>query len=74
MSVYSFSSTLQSRSDQVNYIAFPCEYERPILAGIPGSPSEDMVKGSPALRDLLKSDDNFLSLLEAIHYISFPGW
>jgi hypothetical protein len=58
----------------MNDIAFPCEYERSIVAGRPGVLSDEPLMARPGLRDLLKSDENFLSMLEAIHYMSFPGW
>lgn len=50
-------------------MSFPSEYERSILAGR-GIPYPVQPKGAN-LRELMRSDENFLSSLEAIHYLSF---
>jgi hypothetical protein len=54
-------------------ISFPSECERSILAGRGIIPAGKR-RSATGLLELMRSDENFLSTLEAIHYLSFPDW
>jgi len=45
-----------------------------MLTGRLGELSADTRQSQSNLRDLIRSDENFLSMLEAIHYLNFPGF
>ncbi|MDD1729312.1 MAG: hypothetical protein LUQ50_09610 [Methanospirillum sp.] len=55
-------------------IAFPCKYDRSSLTGEPRPVSEEILHHQSGLSDLVDSNEVFLSHLEAIHYLDFPGW
>ncbi|WP_319579367.1 hypothetical protein [uncultured Methanospirillum sp.] len=54
-------------------IAFSCDYDCSLLTGTP-HPRQKTVPGHRDLSDLVGSNEMFLSHLEAIHYLGFPGW
>lgn len=39
-----------------------------------GSRFDETLQQESSLRDLIRSDESFLSMLEAIHYLNFPGY
>ncbi|MFH0968596.1 MAG: hypothetical protein V1862_13020 [Methanobacteriota archaeon] len=52
---------------------FSCDYEFPMFPGRHGS-QDTALEYEPSLRDLIGSDESFVSMLEAIRYLNFPGF
>jgi hypothetical protein len=68
------SASHHTRIKTMSWITFPCESGHFAELRIPGSTSGRSLHGQTCLNDLIASDDDFLSHLEAIHYLSFPGY
>ncbi|HWQ63718.1 MAG TPA: hypothetical protein VN429_04825 [Methanospirillum sp.] len=54
-------------------IAFYCDYDCSLLTGTT-HPKHKTIPVQTDLSDLVGSNEMFLSHLEAIHYLDFPGW
>ena len=63
-----------SEVKDMSCIAFPGKYDRSLLTGEPRPVSEEVLQHQSSLSDLVDSNEVFLSHLEAIHYLDFPGW
>ncbi len=55
-------------------IAFDCDYDSSLLTGTPHPIKQKTIPENRDLSDLVGSNEMFLSHLEAIHYLGFPGW
>jgi len=51
-----------------------CDYDCSLLAGITHPVNQKNGHHHADLSDLVGSNEMFISHLEAIHYLDFPGW